>query len=383
MSAKKSSGDGRKVRAEFRKKHQGRVRESDLTRRFQQGDTDALEDAVKEERVSGKGDLTRHRTIMGSASNPGDSAGLAVHLDVDAAQIGGRVLSVHGLQSRVRGEDGVIYECTVRQLLKSLTTDQRHVVVAGDHVAIRVGGPKTGTIERIKPRTSELSRTSKGRQHVIVANVDYLLIVASAAEPGLKPNLIDRFLLTAEQFRIQPIICINKMDLISPAEFQPIMGVYAQLGYRVLLTSAETGQGVPFLKALVKDSQTVVAGQSGVGKSSLLNALEPDLALRIGKVSAENSKGKHTTTASQLIPLAEGGYVVDTPGIRQFQLWDITVREVGGLMRDLRPFVNACRYPDCIHFNEDECAVKDAVADGHIDARRYDAYCQIIEDLQP
>ncbi len=383
MAAKKRPSDHRKVRADFRKKHQGRVRKSDLTRQFKQGDVHSIEDVVQGERVSGKGDLTRRRTIIGANSNPDDAAGLSVQLDVDASFVTGTVLSVHGLQSRVIADDGTLYECAVRQLLKSLSTDQRHVVVAGDRVIVRPDFESTSMIERIEPRKSELSRTSKGRQHVIVANCDFLLVVASAAQPGLKPNLIDRFLLTSEQFGIRPIICINKVDLIDEAELQSLVGVYAQLGYRVLLTSAETGQGIDYLRASVRTSQTAVAGQSGVGKSSLLNALEPQLGLRVGKVSEENDKGKHTTTAAQLIPLQAGGFVVDTPGIRQFQLWDITASEVGGLMRDLRPYVDACRFPNCMHINEHDCAVKDAVADGRIDARRYDAYCQIVEDLQP
>lgn len=387
MAGKKRSSSnhpqrGKKHRAEFRKKHQGRVRDADLTRQFRQGDSDHLEDAVQNERVSGKGELTRHRTVIGEAAAPDDAAGLQVHLDRDAALITGRVLSVHGLQSRVQAADGTLFECTVRQLLKSLATDQRHVVVAGDVVGLRAETPKTGMIERIEPRQRTLSRSSKGRQHVIVANCDFLLVVASAAQPGLKPNLIDRFLLTAEQFEITPIICINKVDLIDPADLQPLVGVYAQLGYRVVLTSATTGQGVQTLQQLTLGSQTALAGQSGVGKSSLLNALEPDLGLRVGAVSAENDKGKHTTTAAQLIPMQTGGYLVDTPGIRQFQLWDITASEVGGLMRDLRPYVSYCRYPDCRHISEHDCAVKEAVADGRIDARRYDAYCQIIEDLE-
>lgn len=383
MAGKKRGKDQRKVRAEFRKKHQGRVRNSDLTREFKQGDGHSIEDLVQNERVSGKGELTRHRTIIGATAAPEDAAGLNVHLDVDESLVMGRVLSVHGLQSRVMTDQGQVVECAVRQLLKSLSTDQRHVVVAGDRVAIRTDGESAGMIERIEPRRTQLSRTSKGRQHVIVANCDYLLIVASAVQPALKPNLIDRFLLTAEQFDIQPVVCINKADLVDTAALQPMLGVYAQLGYRALLTSAETGQGIDFLQALVQNSQTVVAGQSGVGKSSLLNAIEPGLGLRVGQVSHENDKGKHTTTAAQLIPLECGGFVVDTPGIRQFQLWDITASEVGGLMRDLRPYVDGCRFPDCRHINEHDCAVKDAVADGRIDARRYDAYCQIVADLEP
>jgi ribosome biogenesis GTPase len=149
------------------------------------------------------------------------------------------------------------------------------------------------------------------------------------------------------------------------------------MGYRVLLVSAATGQGVPLLRRLVQDKETVFAGQSGVGKSSLLNAIEPELALRVREVSRENQKGKHTTTVARLIPLAMGGYVVDTPGIRQFQLWDVIAEEVAGYYRDLRPYATLCRFPNCTHTHETHCAVKDAVADGRLDARRYESYCHL------
>jgi ribosome biogenesis GTPase len=153
--------------------------------------------------------------------------------------------------------------------------------------------------------------------------------------------------------------------------------VYAQLGYRVLLVSAATGQGIESLKSLLVGQETVFTGQSGVGKSSLLNAIEPGLALRVQKVSTESQKGKHTTTTAQLLPLPQGGWVVDTPGIRQFQLWDVIAEEVSGYFRELRPYVSACRFPECTHTHEDFCAVKDAVADGWIDTRRYESYVQI------
>ena len=369
-----------KLRAEFRKKHQGRVRQSDLTRQFRQDDSGALDDAVQGERVSGKGELTRKRTVIGSTAAADTAGGFGVRLDSEEGQIAGRVLSVHGLRSRVQGDDGQIYDCAVRQLLKSLSTDQRHVVAAGDRVAVRLESGRDAVIERIEPRSSELCRGSRGRRHVIVANVDFLLIVVSAAQPSLKPNLIDRFLLTAEKFDIQPIICINKSDLIDPADYQQLCGVFAQMGYRVLLTSAVDGRGLDYLRTIIHCGQTALAGQSGVGKSSLLNAIEPELGLRVGEVSRDNEKGKHTTTSAQLIPLRQGGFVVDTPGIRQFQLWDIDANEVAGLMPDLRPYVDRCRYPNCLHLSEDDCAVKDAVADGRVDARRYDAYCHLLEE---
>jgi ribosome biogenesis GTPase len=145
----------------------------------------------------------------------------------------------------------------------------------------------------------------------------------------------------------------------------------------VHLVSAETGFGIERLRARVAEMASVVTGQSGVGKSSLLNAIEPGLALRVQSVSEETQKGRHTTTTAELLPLSIGGFVVDTPGIRQFQLWDVIPEEVAGYFRDLRPYVSRCRFPDCTHTHEDDCAVKDAVADGWIDARRYESYVQI------
>jgi ribosome biogenesis GTPase len=290
------------------------------------------------------------------------------------------VLCVYGLTSLVEDEDGTHYKCAVRRLLKSLSTDERHIVAAGDRVWFRPDARGEGFIERIEPRRGLLCRTSKGRRHVIVANVDQLLIVTSAAEPALKPNLIDRFLVTAEKAKIRPIICINKIDLIEPADLQPLVGVYGQMGYDILLVSAETGCGVDRLRSLVVGRESVIAGQSGVGKSSLLNSIDPSLSLRVRSVSEENQKGRHTTTTAQLIPLHGGGYVLDTPGIRQFQLWDVIPEEVAGYFRDLRPYINACKYADCTHIHEVDCAVKDAVADGRLDARRYESYCQIFNE---
>jgi ribosome biogenesis GTPase len=371
MSKKK-----RKIRTEFRKKHESRTRQTDVTRDFREHGFEEDESA-RSERVSGKGELTRKRTVIGEVVEQDDAA-LAVHLEIDETVCQhGRVLSVHGLQSAVQSDDGRVYRCATRRLLKTLSTDQRHVVAAGDQVIFRPENEAEGFIERIEPRHGLLCRTSKGRQHVIVANVDQLLIIASAAEPVLKPNLIDRFLVTAEKARIRPVICINKIDLVDPADLQPIAGVYGQMGYRIILTSAETGFGIEQVKRLVVGQESVLAGQSGVGKSSLLNAIEPGLDLRVNKVSEDNQKGKHTTTTAQLIPLSEGGYIVDTPGIRQFQLWDVIPEEVAGFFRDIRPYVNLCRFPDCTHTHESDCAVKDAVADGRLDARRYESCCYL------
>jgi ribosome biogenesis GTPase len=261
--------------------------------------------------------------------------------------------------------------------LKSLATDLQNVVVAGDFVQVAPTNDRQGVVVRVDDRRNFINRTSRGRQQIIASNIDVALIVASMAEPNLKPNLIDRFLIAVEKAKIQPVIVLNKIDLIDPAGVQPLLGVWGQLGYPIVTVSATTGVGIDALRDLLIDRDSVVAGQSGVGKSSLLNAIDPSLERRVGHVSEENSKGRHTTTTAELIPLSMGGHIIDTPGIRQFQLWDVISEEVEGFFRDLRPFSHQCRYPDCTHTHEEDCAVKNAVADGMIDVRRYDGYCQI------
>ncbi len=368
-----------KLRADFRKNRAPRARAGDLTRRFQQAD-DALADAAGAERVSGKGEVSRRRSITASAEGSDGQ----VLLDVDNESCpSGRVISVHGLASVVETADGRRVRCITRRLLKTLATDQRQAVVAGDVVRFRPAGPDEGLINRVEPRTGVLSRTSRGKRHVLVANVDQLLVVTSAAEPGLKPNLVDRFLANAERDRIAARIVINKVDLIEPAELVPLVGVYAQMGYPVHLVSAHSGAGIETLRSALVGRASCVAGQSGVGKSSILNALEPGLALRVNQVSQENQKGRHTTTSATLIPLPFGGWVIDTPGIRQFQLWDLAPAEVAGLYRDLRPFIARCRFPDCTHTHEESCGVKDAVADELLDVRRYESYCYVLAGDEP
>lgn len=366
----------RNFRADLRKNRNVRTRKNDLTRDFSQND-ETLEDIATGQSVSGKGDLTRRRTLA-DAEVAEDAAGTIILPAVDPTVCRqGRVLRVQGLHSIVQLDDGSTRSCATRRLLKTLSTDQRHVVAAGDLVWVRPEGKSDGIIERVEPRSGVLSRTSRGRQHVLVTNVDQLIIVTSAAQPRLKPNLLDRYLVTAEKTRIEPIICINKVDLVSRADLEPLIGVYSQLGYRILQVSATQGWGISALKQLVGGRSSAFTGQSGVGKSSLLNSIEPGLGLRVQEVSEESEKGKHTTTTAELIPLSAGGFVIDTPGIRQFQLWDVIPEEVAGFYRDLRPYVSHCRYPDCTHTHEEPCAVKDAVADGFIDARRYESYLQI------
>lgn len=377
--AKKKKQKKQKLRTTFRKNRGVRTRKQGLTDEYREHGFET-DDSSRTERINGKGELTRKRTVVGV--EPGDEeTGLSVIRDVDASQcLAGTVLRSGGLHSTVRADDGEIYQCATRRILKTLATDQRHVVAAGDRVLFKPERNNEGIIERVEPRHGVLCRTSRGRQHVLVANVDQLLIISSAAEPTIKPHLIDRFLVTAEKWDIAPVICINKIDLINPADLQPLAGVYTRMGYRVVLLSVQDNIGVDVIRDIVRERQSVVMGQSGVGKSSLLNAIEPELQLRVNAVSNETQKGKHTTTAAQLVPLDMGGYIVDTPGIRQFQLWDVIPEEVVGFFRDLRPYVSLCQFPDCTHTHEASCAVKNAVADGGLDARRYESYCQMFSD---
>jgi len=374
----------KKVRVDFRKNRSERTRSSDWTRKFEEhGFEEESEIAV--ERIGGKGEHSRKRTVVGEiVKEDSDNVGFDVLPDVDTERLlAGRVLRVHGASSVVQTEDGRQFQCVTRRILKTLSTDQRQPVVAGDRVLIRPapkrasdGVAEEGMIERVEPRRGTIARSSKQRKHVIVANVDQVLIVTSADQPALKPNLIDRMILMAEQSGVKPVVCINKIDLVNPAELQPLVGVYARMGYKVLLLSVETGFGINYLRRLLTNRSSVVAGQSGVGKSSLLNAIDPQMQLRVAEIG-NAQKGKHTTTTAELIQLSCGGYVVDTPGMRQFMLWDIIPEEVFGLFRDLRPYENLCHFPDCTHSHEEDCAVKIAVGEGRLDMRRYDSYLAI------
>ncbi len=365
----------KKVRVELRKNRAKPARQGDLTRQFQRDDFN--EDAVRaEERVRAKGDLSRHRTIITQEPAPTERASpeAADMPAVDASKcLPGRVVRVHK-ESLVETDDGRRFRCAVRRVLKTLATDERNIVATGDRVWVLPVGGDEGVIERVEPRHGLLTRASKGREQVLVANVDQAVIVVSLVEPDLKPHLIDRYLASAAQGGIAPIICLNKVDRVDPAAYQPLVGFYNQLGIPTLLTSAYTGIGIERLRRLLRDRQSVFSGQSGVGKSSLLNALEPDLGLRVREVSEVNQKGKHTTTTAELIKLGFGGWVVDTPGIRQFQLWDILPQEVERFFPEFHPFVSLCAFPDCTHTHEDRCAVKDAVARRLITDRRYTSY---------
>lgn len=364
----------KKIRVELRKNLAKPPRDKRWTQEFQ--DHGFEEEATKsDERVRAKGDLSRKRTIIQDESQAAAAEGATEmpNAGVEGCRRG-RVLKVHGLFSIVEAEDGKTVRCAVRRLLKSLVTDERNIVTTGDWVWFRQSSGDEGLIETVEPRHGVLTRASRKREHVLVANVDQVVIVMSLFEPDLKPHLIDRYLACAQRGELKPIVCLNKADLAKPAGFIPMVGAYAQLGVPVILTSAKTGQGVDRLKELLVGKATVFSGQSGVGKSSLLNALQPDLALRVREVSESTEKGRHTTTTAELIPLSFGGWAVDTPGVRQFQLWQIQPEEVEGFFPEMRPFVALCAFPDCTHTHEERCAVKRAVERKQISERRFVSY---------
>jgi ribosome biogenesis GTPase len=370
----------KKVRVDLRKNRSKPPRPRQWTRGFQEHGY-AEEATPLQERVRAKGELSRRRTIIQDETTP-DAAGQepAEMPAVDAAScLPGRVLRVHGLYSIVETAGGTSYRCAVRRLLRTLATDERNIVTTGDRVwvlpaAAEGGGLREGVIERVEPRRGLLTRASRGREHVLVANVDQVVFVVSLVEPDLKPHLVDRYLASAAQGGMKPILCFNKTDLVEPARYQPLLGLYSQLGVPTLLTSATTGAGLEQLRRRLIGRETVFTGQSGVGKSSLLNAVQPGLGLRVREVSEVNQKGKHTTTTAELLRLDFGGWVVDTPGVRQFQPWDLLPEEVEGYFVEFRPFVPLCAYPDCTHTHEDRCAVKRAVARRLIAASRYHSY---------
>jgi ribosome biogenesis GTPase len=375
----------KKVRVDLRKNRSKPPRQRQWTRGFQEHGF-SEEATTGQERVRPKGELSRRRTLVQedapASADAGSEAAEMPAVDKGACLFG-RVLRVHGLNSVVATEDGREVRCVVRRVLRTLATDERGVVATGDHVWFLPAPGGEGVIERVEPRHGLLTRASRGREHVLVANVDQVVIVVSLVEPELKPHLIDRYLASAAQGRIAPLVCLNKADLVDPAAYQPLVGFYSQLDIPALLTSAETGLGIGRLRDRLRGRQTVFSGQSGVGKSSLLNAVQPGLGLRVREVSEVNQKGRHTTTTAQLLPLDFGGWVVDTPGIRQFQLWDILPEEVEGFFPEFRPYVPLCAYPDCTHTHEDRCAVKGAVVRRRISERRYTSYLGLFNGESP
>ncbi len=277
------------------------------------------------------------------------------------------------------------YTCRLRGRLKQ-RRQATDLAAIGDWVEISLQPDGSGMIEAVAPRTRVLSRQAPGRggrasaraneaaEQVLVANPDQVVLVFACARPAPHLRMLDRFLVVAEVNALPALICANKTDLVAPEDARGLFDLYDRLGYAVCYTSARTGAGVDGLRAALRGKLSVLSGPSGVGKSSLLNALQPGLGLQARAVSEATFKGRHTTVYSELLPLEGGGYVADTPGIRSLGLWDVEPEELDGYFVDIKPYVEKCDFSDCTHLGEPGCAVRRAVAAGEIAASRYDSY---------
>jgi ribosome biogenesis GTPase len=259
-------------------------------------------------------------------------------------------------------------------------------VAIGDRVRFVTppGDGHEGMIVEVLPRQNTFSRPAAGRkpiEQVIVANVDQVMPVFAAREPKPKWRQLDRYIAAAEFAGVPTVICINKIDLARGADdIDEVAAMYERIGYRVLLTSAASGTGIDAFAETLRGRVTAMTGRSGVGKTSLLNAVQPSLGLRVGEVSQATSKGRHTTSQLEMFPLASGGAIVDTPGMREFEIRHEPVEGgLASLFIEMRPYIGQCRFGlNCDHWHEPECAIKEAVEAGEIAQMRYDGYIHIL-----
>lgn len=296
--------------------------------------------------------------------------------------IEGTVVSRYGKQVDIEeNSTREIVRCYIRRTIDSITT--------GDAVLFRKdiqhGDNQNGLVETVRPRISLLSRPDYyDGLKPIVANVTKILVV-SAKEPEFSTNILDRYLIACEQAKLKPIIIINKCDLFIDEELQDlnrILSTYQKLGYQTLLVSSKNGTGVDDLKNLVKNETTVLVGQSGVGKTSLLNVLVPNASASTNSISETSGLGQHTTTNTKLYHLPESGIIIDSPGVREFALWHLTDEEVTKSYREFAPYLGCCKFRDCKHKTDPGCALVEAVKNGEIADFRFQNYQRIIESMQ-
>jgi ribosome biogenesis GTPase len=280
--------------------------------------------------------------------------------------------------------DGRILLCPLRGVVSAAASGFTNAIAVGDAVIVTPRGDDAGIVEAVLPRRSALARPDVHRTHlqqIIVANADQLLIVAAWREPAIWLELVDRYLITAQRFHLDPIICVNKTDLASAGDVcRDALRPYVELGYRVLFTSAATGAGVDALRRELTGHTTVLAGLSGVGKSSLLTAVQPGLRLRTGAI-AEYHIGRHTTSQVRMHRLAAGGYVIDTPGIREFGLSGLGPGDIAAFYPEIAALATFCRFGNCSHLQEQDCAVTAGLEAGAISEARFHSYTRICESL--
>lgn len=292
----------------------------------------------------------------------------------------GIVVSRFGKHADVEAADGRQYRCNIRRTLPSLVTGDRVVWRAGLQDGVK------GIVEAVHERVSVLTRPDYyDGVKPIAANIDQIAIV-SAILPELSLNIIDRYLVACETLEVEPLLVLNKVDLLDDegrAFAESAMNIYRRIGYRVLLVSSQSGEGMPELTAALTARISIFAGQSGVGKSSLLNALLPELqkSIDVGAVSDNSGLGQHTTTAARLYHFPAGGDVIDSPGVREFGLWHLDAEQVTRGFIEFRAYLGSCKFRDCKHGTDPGCAIREAVERGEIAEERFDNYHRILESM--
>ncbi len=289
----------------------------------------------------------------------------------------GRLITNYGASVDVEDESGVIHRCAYRQNLESL--------VSGDKVVWQQAHDQRGVVIAVMERTSLLARPDyAGNKKPVAANIDQIIIV-SASKPGLNEGLIDRYLLAAENIHIAPVILLNKVDLLDDktlADYKERLIDYERIGYRVIYASTKQEHGLDALQKTLEKKTSILVGRSGVGKSSLVNRILPEAEAKTGKVSEATGKGKHTTSAARLYHLACGGELIDSPGVREFGLWNLNRDEATYGFIEFREFIGACKFSNCTHIHEPGCAIQEAIDEGKISSRRFESYHRIIDTLK-
>jgi ribosome biogenesis GTPase len=381
----------RKVRKEIKRNRKPkRVRRKDWTTyNFEAAENLDEIDTPKTERMMPRGEQERRRTNYTkalAATELEDDVGFEELPPIEEMRgLQGLVVEVSSSRCRV-DLNGHGLVCSVRGSLSAEETGYTNVVAVGDEVIVSQTGSDEGVIEAILPRRSALARPDVFYNHlqqVIVANADRLLIVAAWRDPHIWLELIDRYLIAAEESNLQPLICVNKIDLAQGIEGpQALLRPYQDLGYRVIFTSAVTAEGVGNLRRILSTGITVLAGLSGVGKSSLLSAVQPGLELRVGPINEQRGEGRHTTSQVTMLRLEKGGFVIDTPGIREFGLIGLRKGELIHFFPEIAAAAESCRFSDCSHIHEPGCGVKLAIETGQLPEARYHSFKKIRETLQ-
>lgn len=290
----------------------------------------------------------------------------------------------------VKDDAGQWHNARMKGIFKIDNITSTNPVAVGDEVEIEVEdeAEKTAMITEIHPRNNYINRQSprlKHQHHIVAANLDQSLLVATLKEPRTSQGFIDRFLVASEMFHVKALIAFNKSDLFKKKEqekFEQMKEMYEAVGYKVFLTSTKENTGIDELKKELKDKTTLISGHSGVGKSSLLNVIFPDMNLKTQGISGWSGKGQHTTTFAEMFDLSFGGRIIDTPGMREFGLVDISKQEVSHYFPEMRIRLNDCQFNNCLHVNEPGCAIKEAVANGEISEDRYVSYVNIMESIE-